>query len=208
MNIFDIENFTKSNLPLNPSWVENGNLVTKQVYSSVLSEVEKIESLIDTGSELSLRERTIIASKVATQLNIDKSNIRKSRRPELVEFIEQENQKLISRYEALKIRTRTGRHKSKSETLSEHSKILEKLRIIENMKMKEFLEEAIEKDLLSTQRQFRSKYNELRIEVKALHEQVGNLTNSNQELIKQLALIMSEKEQLEYQYMELRKQDT
>ena len=114
MSTFDLENFVSPLVNDAPSWVAEGNSLTKALYSKVVEEVKELEGLIDQGDELSLRERTVIASRIALSLNIDKSNIRSSRRPELIDFIERENEKLINRYEALKLKARRGRHKTKS----------------------------------------------------------------------------------------------
>ena len=125
-------------------------------------------------------------------MNIDKSNIRSSRRPELIDFIERENEKLINRYEALKLK---GVVDVIKQSQRQRKRIVLQRQLHEMKPENEgILEAAIERDLL-TQRNLKEK-NSLESELSACRRRNAGLSESNRELIKELAQLAEERDQL------------
>lgn len=191
MAFFDIENFTECSSKPDPAWVENGNSLTKKLYAATMNEYEKIVKTINSGKELKDRERLIVTSKLAQEQDVNKSNFRMDRRPELMQLVNSLNEQLESFYLAMRGRKKSGPKRLKSELEHEVKMLRKKVKELENQNMKSFLEEAIEREILENQRDLYEKLERIQSENKILHNRVANLTTSNQELIRQIAEIMN-----------------
>lgn len=179
MAFFDIENFTECSSKPDPAWVENGNSLTKKLYAATMNEYEKIVKTINSGRELKDRERLIVTSKLAQEQDVNKSNFRMDRRPELMQLVNSLNEQLENFYLAMRGRKKSGPKRLKSELEHEVKMLRKKVKELENQNMKSFLEEAIEREILENQRDLYEKLERIQSENKILHNRVANLTTSN-----------------------------
>ena len=99
MNEFDLNNYEKSveqaedenEIPL---WVLRGSDATLHLYKAILDETRLIEERIKRKENLSIKERRIINRKLADTAKVDPSIINVRRQPDIVKFIESENERL------------------------------------------------------------------------------------------------------------------
>lgn len=99
MKEFDLSNFIVSRTELKPEWVVEENW-TSEFYDQLKIEAENIKFLIESSnpSELKIKQKKIVISKVCKTINISSSNIREDRVPEIFDFIEKINRQLEAVY--------------------------------------------------------------------------------------------------------------
>jgi hypothetical protein len=150
---FSLDSFKKSKSdakaePL-PEWVQNGPSNNLLLYNAVVSEYESVVSKINNNDDVSIKERKIIISIIAKKVGVDKSLISKRRKPELVEYIDSLNSELEILWDKkARRKPKSGKKLTKTELITENSRLKNEIVTLKNTKMIEYLETAIEHELL------------------------------------------------------------
>ena len=124
-------------------------------------------------------------AKIARKASVNRSLLNKRRQPELVEYISKENVKLKALWSAQN-ELMSGKHPSKKELTNEVSRLRDKCTQLEKSHYRQYLEEAIEMELLSSQRELAEKYKHLMTQYEILLEKNANLQTTNLRLLEAL----------------------
>mgnify|MGYP006910211132 CR=1 FL=1 len=164
MSRFSLENFVKEPIePPLPEWTK-GKPLQKKLYLETLDMIKKIEAKFvnpKQASNLKPTQRTIVFAQITENLNIDRSNIRKDRMSELMDFIEKENARLNKAWNNISTKANQGRNLSKPELELKKSELEAVIKDIENRQLHDYFDKAVESKILESQQELAAKHRNL-----------------------------------------------
>ncbi|GEA04801.1 hypothetical protein KUL17_36980 [Alteromonas sp. KUL17] len=142
----------------------------------------------EASSELSVTQRELVRSDIASRAGVSESNFRKGRKvPErLMEEIEHANARLRTIYNNKMLKRSSGKHKSKSELEAEIKRLSNTVKKLENEKYQEFFRQIIDSQLLENQKNLAERNEALKLRVRELESMVSNLRTKNSDLLKMI----------------------
>lgn len=169
-----------------PEWVENGTKVTKKLYTAILDSFEEIKLAIEANEKLSENDLRLVPNRIAKLAGVDKSNISKRRQPDIVELIGDKDVVLANLWKIHQKETHHGKKLSKEEYKAVNDELNEELKKLQAQNMRDYLEQAIEENILESQKGLASTLRDKNIELESAYETIANLRLANDRLIKQL----------------------
>lgn len=138
-----------------PFWVESGTKTTKNLYKCILNEYEMLVQRIETSKTiLSINDRRIVNKRIANKCCVDKSNITIRRQPDIVDLINNLNNRLATLWERIQRRKKTsGKKLTKRELEIDRSDLVKEINRLKVMNLTEYVNRYIESKVLSKQRE-------------------------------------------------------
>lgn len=184
MSQFDLSNFKNKNTEQLPSWVINGTDATRRLYRAIINEVNRMTADIINKKPLKIRERTLVSSRIAVLADCNKSLIHPRRQKEIVDLIGEENEKLKALWASTP--TKTSYKPKKTVTSQDNEDLRAKCDKLENSNYTEYLQAAIESEVISSQAELAAKYAKLKIDYDMLCKKNAALQETNARLIEAL----------------------
>jgi hypothetical protein len=174
--MFELDNFlTSAPAAETPEWA---NSETKRaLYKHVCAEFERIKGRMESGEDLAIKERKIVARTIAKESRVHDSLLNKRRQPEIHELITQNNielDKLWSHLEATKYKTSKKPSKAKIEDELRQARV--EIDRLTNLRLSEALTSAIELQMTGSQRGLVATVEHLKAEVERLQVRNGELS--------------------------------
>ena len=163
MSRFSLDNHIKKDTSATPAWAQSRDQI-ERLYHAIVKRVEEIENLIkQSGPEvvekLKIKERKVVASQIADSLKIKRSNIRPDREPDLVGFINNENDRLMRIWKNRCSKVGVGQRLSKDELEDENKELMKKLEAAEQKTLHGYFDRAVESEVLESQKNLQEKSN-------------------------------------------------
>lgn len=166
MKHFSLDKFLQKKEQSTPEWSQRNETI-KKAYTAVIERIKEIEDSLNKLSpkeleQLKIKERQIIVKKIAESVGVSRSALRKDRAPELDDFINKENFRLVQVWKNIFDVRYSGRRSTKDE-LAE--RIKEKDHEIEALKQsnyKDYFEAAMQSEVLGSQHDLAEKILELK----------------------------------------------
>lgn len=182
--MFELDDFLTPNLPPEaPEWATSETKRT--LYSHVCAEFTRIKILMESGQDLAIKERKIVARTIAKEGGVHDSLLNKRRQPEIHELISEYNtelEKLWNHQKATKYKVAKKPSKATIETeLREKTAEVERLT---NLRLSEALNAAIENQMVDNHRGLIAMIEHQKAEIERLQIR-------NSELSKQLRHMMA-----------------
>lgn len=181
-----IDSYKKNEIiaPL-PKWVEEGPPVTEKLYKATINLVKKIEDIINSKQKgLTVKDRTLNFSKIASKANVSNTNLRKDRQPDLIKYIESENLRLNQIWLNLHKHPKSGKRSSKAELLKQKQSYEKRIKELEELNLKAYFNEALKSEFIEDQHNQIQKYNQLNDDYHEALRTIANLRKQNQDLMK------------------------
>ncbi|VVP14233.1 hypothetical protein PS850_03528 [Pseudomonas fluorescens] len=180
---FSLDNYSTATKPAEePGWVTSET--KRNLYQAVCKAYEHIKSEIEAGTNLSLKERKIVARSIAKESNVHDSLLNKRRQPEIHELISQHNISLENLWDSCAARRyKTGRKLTKHQILNESRTQAQEIDRLSNLKIAEALSVAIENQMVDS-------HKTLIVTIEYLKAENADLKLRNDELSKQLRQMM------------------
>lgn len=188
MSKFSLENFRKPERKTElPDWVLSGPPATLKLYQAVQEIVSEIETRIQSSDKkpLTIKERSLVSSKIAERAGIDKSNIRKDRQIFLIKFINEENFRLEQMWKNTTKHSKSGRRMSKPELERIKSEYEKEFKDLRNSNFVDYFHEALSSEVLNDQKALIGKYKQLENDYEKAQVTIANLRKQNSELLRQ-----------------------
>lgn len=190
MERFSLDNFTSKKNSTIPSWAQSREQI-QMLYLTIVKRVKEIEEIIEQSEpkvveKLKIKERKIVPAKIADSLSIGRSNIREDREPDLVKFINQENDRLARVWKSRCSQLGVGQRLSKEELevlVMDRDKELE---VLKQKNLHEYFDLAVESEVLDSQRDLQEKYRELHVLYKQEQERSANLELKLKNIIREI----------------------
>ena len=161
---FSLEKFVKtSKVPSIPEWAK-GKPLQEKLYLVTLDIIKEIEAKFVNpryASSLNPTQRTLVLAQIAKRLGIDRTNIRRDRMPEFIQYIEQENTRLKKNWSNISTKANQGRNLSKPELEIKKSELEASIKQIENRQLHEYFDKAVKSKILESQQELAAKYRNL-----------------------------------------------
>ncbi len=180
MSEFDLNNFIhkrneeNSDDPVTPSWYEKLSEAQKKIYHAITQNFIKIESLIESKNTLAIKDRRIVLSRIAKEVNVDRSYITKRRMPQIINFIGECNDKLDRAWKATR-KNPSSRKLTKKELEKEVSRLKELLSEERDKNISDFINSALDHGLNETHKAITLELAECKAQIAQNHEVIANL---------------------------------
>ncbi|MDR6927849.1 hypothetical protein [Pseudomonas sp. BE134] len=180
---FSLDKYSTAAKPAEqPEWVTSDT--KRNLYQAVCTAYEHIKSEIETGKNLSLKQRKIVARNIAKEGNVHDSLLNKRRQPEIHELIFQQNIALENLWNSHAARRyKTGRKLTKNQILNESRTQAQEIERLSNLRIAEALSVAIENHMVDS-------HKTLIVTIEHLEAENADLQLRNSELSKQLRQMM------------------
>lgn len=169
-----------------PDWVENGTKVTKKLYTACIANFEEIKLAIQANDKLSENDRRLVPNRIAILADVHKSNIVERRQPKILRLIEDKDVILENLWKINLRENHHGKKPSKEEYKVENDELHGELKNLKAQNMRSYLEQAIEENILESQKSLASTLRDKNVELESAYETIANLRLANDRLIKQL----------------------
>ena len=136
----------------------------EKLYLVTLDIIKEIEAKFVNpryASSLNPTQRTLVLAQIAKRLGIDRTNIRRDRMPEFIQYIEQENTRLKKNWSNISTKANQGRNLSKPELEIKKSELEASIKQIENRQLHEYFDKAVKSKILESQQELAAKYRNL-----------------------------------------------
>lgn len=164
MSRFSLDNFTKKpDSPSIPGWA-NGKPLQEKLYLTVLEVIKELEAKFENpklASRLKPTQRSLVLAQITERAGVTRSNIRKDRMPELIAFIDRENERLGQLWKNASTKARQGRNLSKPELEVKKTELEKALTEVENRELHKYFDKAVESKVLISQQELAEKYRNL-----------------------------------------------
>lgn len=189
MSKFSLDNFTKKTEEIKlPIWAIGKEKVSN-LYLEFLNRSQEIEELLKESKDvakLSVKERKIVPAQLTDKFGYDRSEIRRSRLPEFVELINNENTRLNELYENL-LSDQKQTVKLTRKQLEDKIQSLEtEIKTLKQIKLHEYFDRAVASQVTEKNQQLAEKVIELDNLYKDQVEKNAKLDKKIKELIREL----------------------
>lgn len=165
-----------------PKWVTS---TTKRIlYQEVHKAFDRIKTLIETGTNLGVKDRRIIARNIAKESGVHDSLLNKRRQPEIHDLITSKNTELEELWESLSAtKYSAGKKPTKEAIKKEFRAQKSEIDRLTNLRLAEALTAAISNQMIDSHRT-------LIATIEHLKSENAELQSRNEELSKQLRQMM------------------
>lgn len=182
MNILDEFSLPAADIAY-PLWAKSET--TRSLYKSVSEEAESITRQIKSGKILKKNARRIICRKIALSNGLDPSTVHERRQPELAKYINNVNDELAELWESTcKSVYKPGVKIPRQKLQSEIQQLKSKVKHLENLRLVEAFTAAIEKNMVSNQRDLIATIESLKSEITELRKKNSTLQEQLRSMIR------------------------
>lgn len=180
MSKFDLNNFkNKTDIDrckdlTTPSWYENLTNTQKQIYQTTVKHYLKIKTSMTSAKSLSIKDRKIILSEIAREVNVDRSYITKRRMPEIISFVNECNDKLNRCWQGLN-KKQSSKNLSKKELEREVSRLKKLLSKEKDKNISDYINNALDNGFNKTHKSLLLELSELKAQNSQYIQTIANL---------------------------------
>lgn len=157
-----------------PSWYENLTNTQKQIYQTTVKHYLKIKTSMTSAKSLSIKDRKIILSEIAREVNVDRSYITKRRMPEIISFVNECNDKLNRCWLALN-NNQSSKNLTKKDLEREVSRLKKLLSKEKDKNISDYINNALDNGFNETHKSLLFELSELKAQNSQYIQTIANL---------------------------------